>query len=467
MFKLLFKLDKLLFFRLITVLVLILILPQFTRAETPPSLVCESDLSKSLTSIIKRSQLSQARLGISLQTLSDGHSLLDLDSTSFFTPASNAKLLTTAAALHLFGPNFTFTTSFLFNGSNLLVVGGGDPSLTRQQLESVAEELKGKGIKNLEHLQVLTSSKSRDSYSSWEWGDLVFDYAAFPSSLNLNQNTFTLTLTPTHLGQLVELSFSDPLANFWQINNLVQTGTESSEIKITPQLFSNTIYLNGSLDIAASPVSLDLSIPKIEEYFLQAFTEVLKTAGISVTQAEKIPSVPRDYQKIIEIKSPPLSELIKTINQNSNNFYAEALLNALEEGTETIKKALGELGIEGFYLIDGSGLSRQNLITPQALVQTLRVMNQGRDAKIYRDSLPVAGESGTLINRLKDTIVQGNLQAKTGTLTGVSSLSGYLNPPNYPPLVLSILINQSPLQSADLRQVIDEIVLLFSQLKSC
>ncbi len=479
MFKMYFKVAKNTWrlFLLISVLSVILAIPKFTWAQqTSNSLICSGDLSTSLLSIIKGSQLTRARLGISLQTLKDGHSLLDLDSSSYFIPASNAKLLTTAAALQSLDSDFTFSTSFLSNGSNLIVLGTGDPSLISDQLNDIAQELKEKGLqKEVEHLQVLTDhDNSLNSF--WEWGDLVLDYGAFPASVNLNQNSFSLTLTPTQIGKVVKLDVSDlTAAKLWQINNLIQTGNQDSAINVVPRLGNNNLDLIGSIGINSQPVSLNLSIPDPEQYFLDSFSKALEKIGIKVKNKEKTTSLDGDYSKLVEIKSKPLSELIKIVNQDSNNLYAESLLKVINayfkesNNTEVIKKALTKIGVDpgSFKLVDGSGISRQNLVSPEALVQTLRAMNKSEYAKIYRDSLAVAGESGTLINRFKNTPVQGNLQAKTGTMTGVSSLSGYLYPTHYQPLVLSIIINNSLLPSAYLRQVIDEIVLLFNQLKPC
>jgi D-alanyl-D-alanine carboxypeptidase/D-alanyl-D-alanine-endopeptidase (penicillin-binding protein 4) len=178
--------------------------------------------------------------------------------------------------------------------------------------------------------------------------------------------------------------------------------------------------------------------------------------------------------------------LLVETNQESNNLYAESLLRTLQAsakrspdadansdsadiGLNELKATLTELGVdpESYVLADGSGLSRQNLVSPKAIAQTLKLIAQTKEAAVYRASLPVAGISGTLRRRFNNTAAQGNLQAKTGTLTGVSALSGYLNVPSYQPLVFSIIVNQSDQSTETLRQAIDEIVLLLTRLRSC
>lgn len=422
--------------------------------------VCRSNLSRLLSPILQKEPLAHSHLGISLRNLKDGDVLYELNPSNYFTPASNAKILTTAAALYLLGENFTFSTAFFFNGQNLLIVGGGDPSLSSSDLVTIAQRLKQSRLKQIHKLLILTRDKAASYPSTWEWGDLAYDYASIAGLINLNQNAFSITLSPTQPGQIAQLSFSDPqLASFVKINNLVLSGEENGPIEV---INNNSLELRGKIN---QPISLDLSLPSAEDYFLESFAQTLKENQISVAHTGKISTIPAGYYKITEFHSPPLSIIIKKINQDSNNFYAEALFNLLN--SKNIQNILENMGVnpKSFLLVDGSGLSRQDLTTPEALVELLRTINKGKQAQVYRDSLAVAGRSGTLKMRFKGTIVEGNLWAKSGTLTGVSALSGYLNPPNYQPIVFSILVNQSP--STNLRQEIDQIILLFSQLSPC
>jgi D-alanyl-D-alanine carboxypeptidase/D-alanyl-D-alanine-endopeptidase (penicillin-binding protein 4) len=183
-------------------------------------------------------------------------------------------------------------------------------------------------------------------------------------------------------------------------------------------------------------------------------------------------------REVATVESPSLAKLLVETNQESNNLYAEVLLRTLgavvrgdttELGVKKIKDTLTALGVnpESYVLADGSGLSRQNLVSPEAIAQTLKRMAQTPEASIYRASLPTAGVNGTLVRRFLNTSALGNLQAKTGTLTGVSALSGYLNVSGYQPLVFSLMVNQSDQSPAIQRQAIDEIVLLLTRLRSC
>ena len=118
-------------------------------------------------------------------------------------------------------------------------------------------------------------------------------------------------------------------------------------------------------------------------------------------------------------------------------------------------------------MVDGSGLSRHNLVTPETLVDTLQAMAHSPHGSIYRRSLAVAGEAGSLRSRFRNTPVQGQLQGKTGFVCNNESLAGYLQPPNSPPLVFSIFLNNADLSATGMRQIIDEIVLNIAQLNNC
>jgi D-alanyl-D-alanine carboxypeptidase/D-alanyl-D-alanine-endopeptidase (penicillin-binding protein 4) len=168
------------------------------------------------------------------------------------------------------------------------------------------------------------------------------------------------------------------------------------------------------------------------------------------------------------IRSKSLKDWITITNQRSNNYYADTLLRYIG-GAQAAKSALSQLGINpnSYRLADGSGLSRHNAATPRALVSILRAMYSAQGREIFLASLPVAGMSGTLRNRMKYTPAQGMVHAKTGTLRGVRALSGYMEHPRYGTIVFSIMGN-NPSQSGDsLVKTIDDIILQLSMLMPC
>ena len=174
------------------------------------------------------------------------------------------------------------------------------------------------------------------------------------------------------------------------------------------------------------------------------------------------------YSPQTPIRSTSLAEWIKVTNLRSHNWYADTLLSHIG-GAQVARQALMDLGVNpgGFRIVDGSGLSRRNLASPKALVDTLRAMSLASNSGVFRSSLPVAGVSGTLRNRLRRTPAQGIVLAKTGTLKGVRALSGYLNNRQYGPLIFSILVNQPGQSGSVLIRGIDDIVTRLSIITAC
>jgi D-alanyl-D-alanine carboxypeptidase/D-alanyl-D-alanine-endopeptidase (penicillin-binding protein 4) len=406
------------------------------------------------------------------------------------------KLLTTAAALRQLGSQFRIRTSVYAAGAgSLRVVGRGNPSLTDTQLSELARQLKRQGVRHVQQLIVDDGYFQGDAvHPTWEWEDVQADYGTSINSLILNQNAVELFVSPQQPGQPLRVSWSDAIAGRqWRLENETVTadaGTPAS-VTVTGVLGQPVLRIKGQLPVDAKSESFFLAILDPATYFLQRFQRALVAEGINVVRGSvEFHGGTAGERELVAVESPPLSALLVETNQESNNLYAEVLLRTLQAsaklaedqpainaairnstdiGLNELKAALTELGVdpESYVLADGSGLSRHNLVSPDAIAQTLKLMAQTPQAAIYRASLPVAGLTGTLGRRFRNTAAQGNLQAKTGTLTGVSALSGYLDVPGYQSLVFSIIANQSDQSAATLRQAIDEIVLLLTRLRSC
>ena len=462
--------------------------------ESTTQKLCPNDLPAAIEAVINRQEYKRSQSGagtrshwgILVQPLTSSDSLYSLNAQRYFIPASNVKLFTTAAALLQFGSQYRIRTSVYSdrlnpNLTSLRIVGKGDPSLTNVQLQALAHQLKGQGINQVQQL-IVDDSYFQESaiHPTWEWEDIFFYYGVSVNSLILNENAVTLELLPQELGQPAKLNWSDPIAaRQWQVENQAVSASEETpySVEINGVLGKSVLNIKGELAIDSPPDIWGLAVVDPAHYFLDSLKQILLLEGITVNQGFVNKNFP-ETSSLIElaaIESPSLSILIQTTNQESNNLYAEALRHILgseseaESGVEAIKEILTELGVDrdSYHLADGSGLSRHNLVSPQAVVQTLKLMAQTPEASIYKTSLPIAGVSGTLQRRFRDTHLQGNLQAKTGTLTGVSALSGYLNNQDYQTLVFSIIVNQSDRSATNIRQGIDEIVLLLSNVISC
>ena len=452
------------------------------ETDSNASRLCPQDLPTAIDKLVNRPKFARSRWGIEIQTL-EGEALYSLNGDKFFTPASSVKLLTTAAVLSQLGTNYRLTTPIFTVGNppnltSLRIKGQGDPTISTQSLKNIVHQLQERGIKQIEKLIIDDSYFEPPTINpTWEWLDVHSYFATAVNSTILNQNTVTLTLLPQQIGQPIKFYWSDAIADRqWQVINKAVTGAAGIpySVEIDGDLGKPVLQIRGELAVNEPPDIWDLAVVNPGYYFLESLRLHLAKAGISVTRGMVVKQPYRDEleTELIEIVSPPMQQMLTEVNRESNNLSAEALAKVLAKKLNTnpieaIDRSLKKLGIaEEYVLVDASGLSRQNLITPQTLVKTLKLMSRSPQG-FYRQSLAIAGVSGTLKRRFIDTPVRGNLWGKTGTLTGIGSLSGYMSIDNYSPVVFSILINNSELSSRDIRQAIDEIVTIVSSLQKC
>ncbi len=459
----------------------------------PTPALCPAELPTAIAPILNRPAFNRSRWGILVQTLDPDRpqarqTLYAREADRYFIPASNVKLLTTAAALKTLGPRFRFRTSVYgaetAAGWQVHLVGRGDPSLTATQLQQLGQQLRQRGIQRITELIADDSWYQGELLNpKWALGDVQAGYGAPANSLILDENGLELKLTPQKLGQPLLVEWTDPsLAQDWQIvNRSVTVAIDQPEATEAERAWNQkTVTIKGQLRLGGESDLVAIAIPDPAQHFLKQFQQVLAGVNIRVDRA-RVSQQPllRPPTELAFVESAPLVELIKTMNHDSNNIYAESLLRSLgtlppippnqttlARGLAQLKTTLAQLGLDptSFSLADGSGLSRYNLVTPMALVQTLQVMAKQAG---FRASLPVAGQSGTLEYRFRGTPAVGIVQAKTGTLSGAIALSGYVDPPHYAPLVFSVILNHEIESKAVSREALDDIVGLLVSLRSC
>lgn len=471
-------------------------------AQAQSNGICAANLPAQVDRVINQPDFAEARWGVLVQELNRlpnlRKTLVDRDGQKLFIPASNAKLLTTAAALKQLGAGYRIRTSILGTPLgdgvwNIQVIGRGDPSLKDLQLKDLVKQLRQRGVKRISQLMLDDRYFGDDLVnSSWDWGDLQSGYGAIANSLMVNLNYHSLTLTPTNVGQPLALGWSDrnAIAGL-TIDNQTRTVAQTAPefIRISRGLGQQVLRIRGQLRQGAEPDVRDLAVLNPTEVFRDRFRTALSEAGITTGAIRFAAATTTNLQQeIASVESPPISELIKATNTESDNLYAEAILQTIAAtnsdqtrfeitaadsqttvGLKILKSTLASIGInpQGYRLFDGAGLARMNLASPQTFVETLQAMNYHTSGNPFRASLPIAAQTGTLTNRFRHTAAAGIVQAKTGTLTSALSLSGYISPKNYKPLAFSILLNQSTRSNAEQRRAIDAIVLLLAQLKNC
>ncbi len=454
--------------------------------------LCPAQASDAIGRIANRTS---GQWGILVQTqapVASRKTLVNRNANQLLIPASSNKVLTTAAALTQLGSQYRIRTSVFGNSTGptlttLRLVGRGDPSLTTAKLTTLTQQLNRKGITQVAQLiGDDTYFRAQAINPFWDLEDTLAGYGAAVNSLILNQNSIGLTLFPQRVGQPLRVQWDDPSdASSWQINNRTITvgAGEGESIGAVRESKQWLITLTGQLQAGSASEPVYVSVPNPGNYLVQKFRLALTRAKIGVAKSTLVSATPAPPGEVelATIDSPPLSELLYETNQESNNLYAEALLktlgrvqtptslNATESGVAAVKAILATLGVnpQGIATVDGSGLARRDRVSPEALVQTLQAMAQSREAAVFRRSLPIAGVSGTLSNRFRNTAAQSRVFAKTGTLTGAVSLSGYATPPNYPPVVFSLMVNYSGGSVSTYRSAIDEMVLILTRLRSC
>ena len=395
----------------------------------------------------------QARPMLKVISLEKKEVLFERDSRLLARPASNMKLVTSASALGVLGRHYAFRTPVLAETAtpeglltgNLYLKGLGNPDLVTSDLDSLATMVKSAGIKSIEGGVCADVSFFDDLYwgYGWNWDDEPYSYAAFISPLAVNDNCVVVTVTPgASPGDSVHVVIDPPTSYVTVLNNAKTVQDSVAHRLVVTRLFKehlNTILVEGDVRMTANPAEHTISIWKPELYAATLFTEALQRIGISVGKTPSVGNAPATSHEIAAL-TRGIDSTIINMNKVSDNLSAEMLLKTLgttnggepgsaQGGAYAAHRFLSTMGIDTtrFNIADGSGLSYHDLLTAEMLCQLLEGMSIRKDLfSLYLESLPIAGVDGTLRNRMKKTPAEGNLRAKTGTISGVSSLSGYV-----------------------------------------
>jgi serine-type D-Ala-D-Ala carboxypeptidase/endopeptidase (penicillin-binding protein 4) len=482
-------------------------------------------LDKRIAAILVPSDLARGFWGIEVVALSTGKVLYARDADKLFTPASNTKLFTTAAALALIGPDYTFHTTVETNGAldthgrltgDLVLVGRGDPNLSGRELpyalhtqrndrpirvlEQLADTLAQKGVKYVDGDIIADDSYfAFERYGEgWSQDDLVWADGAPVSALTINDNVIFVNILPAdRAGERAFVSIT-PFADYYRIDNRIITtpGGTGRKIFINREPGATVLTLWGNMPLDDAGANEALAIEDPAEFAAGLFRQLLEVRGIAVYGRQRTrhtelsslstltvtasaaarggdessPSLQTRPLVLASYQSQPLMEDVRVINKVSQNLHAEILLRLLgrekgtagtvEGGLEVLRGFLNQAGIPGdqYLFHDGSGLSRQNLVTPHTVVQLLRYASLQPWGPRFRDTLPLAGTDGSLSDRFKGVDVQGRVRAKTGSLGGVKALSGYITTNRGEEVAFSILSNNLSLPDKRISEAIDAIV---------
>jgi len=456
--------------------------------------------------------------GILVADHDTGEVLYELNADHFFMPASNAKIFTTALALATLGRDYRFRTTLESQAplgsdgrlaGDLRLVGHGDPTVSNRVfpyagkfarngsvekvLAEMADAAVAKGLREVDGDIVADDSYfPYDPYpAGWTTGDLFFTFGAPVSAIAFNENSFSIDVRPgIRIGSAAVMT-TEPNAASDAFRAEIVTSSPGSEpdFAVVRQPGMNFVLVRGSIPLGHAPVQLDFAMTQPAETTAFALKQLLEARGVRVTgsaiaQHAPPPETTASGEPVFpptspppvpvaavlaEHLSPPLIECIRMANKLSLNLYAELLLRTVGREKTGLGSTAAGLKVERDFLTaagiadgdvvlsDGSGLSRDDLVTPRAVVALLEYAARQPWGPEFLSTLPVAGVDGTLQDRMKDSSAKGRIEAKTGSHEDAHALSGYATSESGESLVFAIFGNNNRQHGSDATTALDAI----------
>ncbi len=422
-------------------------------------------------------------LAFSVISNKDGKTVLEKNSQKTLAVASVMKAITTATALATLGEDFKFQTELAYSGEltkegvlkgNLYIKGGGDPTLGSQLLKNQSlqtvlsqwtNKLKLLNISRIEGRVIADESlfERNPTPSQWIWGDMGNYFGAPAGALNVLDNTYKLYFQPTALGQPAKILRTEPNMSHIQFVNEVKTaqaGTgDMASISGAPH--DQVRYVSGTIPLGGT-FSIKGAIPDPALFLAEQLHQKIKESKIAIAEPPtttwqlSLQNKKWETQRILihRHESPYLKDIVNYTNIHSVNLFAEALLKGI--GLQQEKEASTQAGIkavtafwqkqgidiDGFYMQDGSGLSLSNGITAAQLTAILHKISQSAYSKVFQQSLPIAGVSGTMYGVANEGKARNNLRAKSGGMTRVQAYAGYFTSASGKQMSFAIITNR-------------------------
>ncbi len=428
-----------------------------------------AQLRASIAKLLNAPTLRGAQTGFILQDTVRGTSLYTQNADQDFMPASNFKLLVGSAALQRLGTSFVYTTTVTADAApqggvihgNVYLHGGGDALLSAKDLDDAAAALAASGIKHIDG-SVVTDATRFDSQRygyGWSWDDLPYYYAPVVTALELEDGVTHAFMSPgPAVGAPVALRVSPDSSTFTLDNRMTTAPATAKDTSDLSREWDKptTIELTGTYPLGAKE-SGDLrpSVPDPESYAGDVFSRALTAHGITVANALKSGKMPANATQLWSHNSEPMPQLLADFWYPSDNLMGELFLKELgvvqagEPGTDANGRILEQaylksIGIDPFTvtIADGSGLSQYDRITPRDLLTILQADWNGPNRDVVLDALPVSGVRGTLKSAYLKTPAERMVFAKTGSISHVRTISGYVITKTHGPVTFSFMVNQ-------------------------
>lgn len=440
------------------------------------------------------STFTRAQSALVVRSLATGEILYARNGATWLVPASTMKVLTSVAAAERLGWGYRFETRLvamgpIVNGTlrgDLLVVGGGDPSINPRHparaaaFDDWARTLKAKGVVHIAgHIVGDDSAIEQPGWGiGWAWDDLVEGYGAAYAALQYHEGEVTVTIGPGATPGAPSVLYLSPANHGLLVDHRAVTGAEGTTPRLTLSREPGTrfLHVDGNAPLQAAPVAAVTAVANPTLYFTDELRATLQRHGIVVDGAaadiDDLSDRPQSASgtTLLVDLSPPLAEIVDVTLKWSRNEYAEAMLMALDatspataaEAIPVLRQTLADIGVDpsGYTTRDGSGLSRNDYLSADALVATLAA---AWERPHLRDTLattmPEAGRSGSLADRLKGTPAEGRVRAKTGSMSNVRSLAGFVETAAGEPLAFAFLVNGFDVRASEIDARVDEMLL--------
>ncbi|MGW6278115.1 D-alanyl-D-alanine carboxypeptidase/D-alanyl-D-alanine endopeptidase [Kribbella sp. NPDC055071] len=444
--------------------------------QSPTAAVQETALQQRLDGLLTNSRYDGTQVGLVVRDATTGETLYDRNGGERLLPASNTKLFTSTAAMHVLGPSYRFHTDVLATApvrggklrGDLYLKGYGDPTALESDYAGLAEQLKAAGVRRVDGDLI-----ADDSYfdhlrlgDTWSWDDEPFYYSAQISALTLAPNTdydsgtaIIESLPGAKAGAPLKLN-TVPANGVLKVINTATTGAvgTSNTVNVDRDHGTNVVRVSGSMPLGSSVEQDWITVWEPELYAADVFRRALTAQGISVHGRIKNATTPTSATRLARDESMTVGELLTPFLKLSNNMHAETLVKAMgavvdadgswPAGLGVVTDYAKSLGVDTsrIRLSDGSGLSRKVNVTADAVTDVLIGAQKEPWFQQWYNALPIAGNpdrftGGTLRNRMRNTPAANNLHGKTGSLTGVTALSGYVSTKDGRKLVFSMISN--------------------------
>ncbi len=448
-------------------------------------------LKTELDAALAAPALAKAKVGVYVIDADAGRPLYGHNETASLNAASNVKLVTSAAALSLLGPEYRWRTTLSIaaagNGAgvppggeiagDLVVRGGGDPALSVEDLAAMVGDLAALGVRKI-HGALVVDDRMFDAATvppAFDQKNESTASRAATSAASLAGNVVAVTVIPAGAAGAPARITLEPASPYFVVSGTVTTaadGPASPDVETKDEGGARTrVVVSGRVKLGSEPRTFFRRVVHPALFLGASLRQQLEKRGIIVDKPTRVGAVPPQGQRVLSThESPPLAVVVQDLNKRSVNFVAEQLVRTLgaeivgrpgtfEKGLEAVGRFLTSAGIaKGSYqMTNGSGLYDSNRFTPAQITTVLRVAS--RDFRLsaeYLASLAVAGTDGTIAHRMSGTLAERYVRGKTGTLAGVSCLSGFAGSPGHAPLIFSVLMNDVG-NAAEARRVQDRV----------